>query len=284
MAPFLSHLVIGEHVWVGLDGRGPHARGPHAPGAHEYGWHTTEHYGTFLFGCLAPDVDKFCAGLEQSTTHFLAKDRSYAWVGERTRRFLEDPARFLRAPYAALAPGEQALVLGYLCHIATDEATGRFAQRMHRYLQAAGETFPNGDAFLTVLDPRMWAIALNAQQVLAALEQATIPDGTFPFAPTVNLEAMRQVVLPHLRGGGGMASYMGMMRRHWQWRRHGRVSDAADDLDLERDLEAHRRRVEADLESCERLADELDVVSLAEDAIAHSRRCIECLITQEKGI
>ncbi|MBN1657975.1 MAG: zinc dependent phospholipase C family protein [Anaerolineae bacterium] len=272
MAPFLTHLMIGEHVWAELEEYGP-------PGN---GWHAAAHGGAFLLGCLAPDVDKFCEGLEQSTTHFVAKDRNFAWVSERTRRFLDGPADLMRAPYGDLVPAEQAFVLGYLCHVATDEATGRFAQRMFNDLTATGKTFPNVDAFLTVIDPRLWAMTLDPGWVVTALERASVPNGPFPFIPADCLEALRQGVLPQVRAGGGFLPYLGMVRRHWQWCRHGRVSDAPDDPDLERDLEAHRRRVEVDLGACERLADDLDLVSLARDARAHSRQCIQALLAQEK--
>jgi hypothetical protein len=272
MAPFLTHLMVGEHVWAGLEEYG-------SPGD---GWHVAEHCGVFLLGCLAPDVDKFCDGLEQGTTHFVAKVNGFAWVGQRTRRFLDGSADFLRAPYRDLAQAEQAFVLGYLCHIATDEATGRFGQRMFNDLAATGKPFPNVDAFLTVIDPRLWAMALDPGGVVAALEQAPVPDGPFPFIPADCLGALRQVVLPQVRAGGGFLPYVDMLRRHWQWRRHGRVSDAPDDPELEKDLAAHRHRVEADLDACERLADELEVVSLARDAMAHSRQCIRALLAQEK--
>jgi len=132
VAPFLTHLMVGERVWANLDGHLWSA--DQAP--------PDDGYGIFLFGCLAPDVDKFCEGLEQATTHFVAKDRGFSWVDRRTRRFLECPADFLRVPFADLAPAEQAFVLGYLCHVATDEATGRLARRMTEHLHAAGRPWP----------------------------------------------------------------------------------------------------------------------------------------------
>ena len=205
MAPFLTHLVVGEQVWAALQGH-PWQAG--LDGARPDG------YGVFLFGCLAPDVDKFCPNLEQSTTHFVAKDSGFAWVERRTRRFLDRPVDFLRAPFADLPAAEQALVLGYLCHVATDEATGRFARRLVDLLETTGRPLPHVDAFLTVIDPRLWALARDPGQVLTALAAARIPDGTFPFAPLECLEALRQVVLPEVREGGGLRPYLGMVRRH----------------------------------------------------------------------
>ena len=269
MAPFLSHLMVGERVWAGLT--------PPVDGGA-----SSDGYGIFLFGCLAPDVDKFCEGLEQGTTHFVAKDAGFDWVKRRTRRFLERPGDYLRAPLADLMPYERAFVLGYLCHVATDEATGRFAQRMVTHLEATGRSWPHVDALLTVIDPRLWAMARDPGKVLSALAQARIPNGTFPFAPLECLEALRQAVIPQVRDGGGLLPYLGMVRRHWQWRRHGHISDAQDDPQLERDLKAHRRRVEANLAACEQLVDELGVTLFAQEAIGHSRRCIKALLAREK--
>jgi hypothetical protein len=275
VAPFLTHLMVGERAWNA--------------GWHDSEWQPDGHepprdgYGIFLFGCLAPDVDKFCEGLAQSLTHFVAKDAGFAWVDWRTRRFLDGPAGFLRSPFGELAPAEQAFVLGYLCHVATDEATGRFARRLVGHLQATGRPWPNVDALLTVIDPRLWAMARHPGKISAALAEARIPSGTFPFAPLDCLEALRQVVLPQVQEGGGFLPYLRMVRRHWQWCRHGRVSDAEDDPELERDLAAHRRRVEADLAASERLVDELGLASFAHEAVRHSCRCIEALLAQEKG-
>lgn len=69
-----------------------------------------DNYGTFLFGCLAPDVDKLCAGQDQGTTHFAPKDGDNSYLWRRSPRFLDNPVDFLRAPYAALEPEEQAFV------------------------------------------------------------------------------------------------------------------------------------------------------------------------------
>ncbi len=55
MAPSLTHLVAGARVWAKLDGA--------ITEAHD----GAEAYGTFLFGCLAPDVDKLTPDLEQAT-------------------------------------------------------------------------------------------------------------------------------------------------------------------------------------------------------------------------
>lgn len=79
--------------------------------------------------------------------------------------------------------------------------------------------------------------------MLAALEGATIPDGTLAFVPLACLVAMHQIVLPQVREGGGLLPYLNMMRRQWQWMRHGRVSDSTGDPDLEAELLTYRRQM-----------------------------------------
>jgi hypothetical protein len=267
VAPFLSHLVVGERMWVALDG-----------------WsRRSEDYGTFLFGCLAPDVDKFCVDLEQGTTHFVAKDESNAFMWRRTRRFIEHQDDFLRAPFHSLETGEQAFVLGYLCHVATDEITGRIALAIQGQLTAAREAIPHVDALLTAMDPRSWRLASGPQRLVSALEEAAILPGVFPFTSRACLDAMHQIVLPQIREGGGLEPYLRMVRRLRQWVRHGRVSDAADDPDLEAGLAAYRRQIEAGMPTAERLIETMDLESFVDRAVDHSLVCAKALMAGEEG-
>jgi hypothetical protein len=265
MAPFLTHLVIGERVWSALDGQWPGGGG----------------YGTFLFGCLAPDVNKLCDGLEQGTTHFMPKDEAGTWTWQRGQHFLDRPLDFLRAPFYALSAGEQAFVLGYLCHVAADEITGRLARALRENLAATGRPLPNPDAVLTLIDPRIWATTAAPGRMVAALESATIPDGTFPSIPLHCLTALHQIVLPQLREGGGLKPYLRMLRRQRQWIRHGRVSDATGDPDLEAELSAYRRQLEAAFPASEQLVDTIDLERFVENAVSHSLQRIHALLAEE---
>ncbi|MCL7452267.1 MAG: zinc dependent phospholipase C family protein [Anaerolineae bacterium] len=269
MAPFLSHLVIGERVWLALDGA----------------WPASEGYGTFLFGCLAPDVDKFCAGLEQATTHFLPKDPDRTWVQRRTQHFLEQPGRFLRAAFPTLEAMEQALVLGYLCHVATDEMTGRLAGEIYQQAVSLGVTMPSADAMLTAVDPRLWSMALDPEAIVEALEQARIPGKTLPFAPPECLRALHSVVLPQVREGGGLEPYLGTVRRHWRLMHHNTIdrgpADGARDAELEARLAALQQELEADLPLAEQLVDELDLHAFMRNAVDHSCQRIQGLLAEE---
>jgi hypothetical protein len=265
MAAFLTHLVIGERVWAALDG--------HWPGA--------EGYGIFLFGCLAPDVDKMCDGLEQGTTHFLPKDEAGSWTWQRGQQFLDHPLDFLRAPFDALPASEQAFVLGYLCHVAADEITGRLARALRQSLAATGGPLPNPDAVLTLIDPRIWATAAAPDRMLAALESATIPEGTFPAIPQPCLTALRQIVLPQLQEGAGLRPYVGMLRRQRHWIRHGQVSNSTGDAGLEWELSAYRRQIEAAFPASEQLIDTIDLEGFMQDAVSHSLQRIHALLAEE---
>ena len=262
MAPFLTHLVVGERVWAALDGRQP------APA----------HYGTFLFGCLAPDVDKFCDGLEQSTTHFMAKDDAGTYVWLRSQRFLEGQDDLLRAPFHALEADEQAFVLGYLCHIATDEITARSAQIIKSQNSGSGAPLPHVDAILTAMDPRFWAMTRDPAGLVDALNRAAIPERAFVFTDGKCLRAMYQVVVPQVVEGGGLVPFVHMLRRQWQWTRNGQVSDATDDAQLEADLAALRRRIEADLPTSERMVEKLDLAFFVREAQRHSLDRIHTLL------
>jgi hypothetical protein len=273
MAAFLTHLVVGERVWARLVDGGPGSGN---------GWILRdEEYGTFLFGCLAPDVDKICPGLDQGTTHFLPKDEEHHHLWHRSESFLERRSDFLRAPYRRLAPKEQAFVLGYLCHIATDEITARAALLVRAYHSAVGTPLPHVDAVLTALESRFWRMAADSQQVAIALEGASIPEDALPIVPVVCWSAWQQIVLPQVREGAGLMPYLNTVRRQWQWVRQGRITGQADDPELEADLVVYRRQIENDLPASEKLADEMELELFVEEAVRHSQRRIEVLLAEE---
>jgi hypothetical protein len=262
----LTHLNIGERVWLRLDGRRPQP----------------EAYGTFLLGCLAPDVDKFWPDLEQGTTHFLPKDRDRTWTERRTRRFLARPANFLAVPFPEMGAVEQSFVLGYLCHVAADEATGRLGTRIETSLFAAGLSLPNIDAILTAMDPVLWAEARDPAGIVAALEGARLPAGTLSFLPAEGLAALHQAVLPQVREGGGLLPFIRFRRRLENWKRHGQVSDDDQDAELEAELAEWQRRIAADLPVCQQLVASTDTVSYLTEAVEHSLDCIEALLSKEE--
>jgi hypothetical protein len=265
MAPFLTHLVVGERVWATLDGR----------------LCFEGSYGTFLFGCLAPDVDKICADLDQATTHFLPKDEGYTYLQQRSQYFLEHQADFLRAPFHGLEDVEQVLVSGYLCHVATDEVTGRYALSLRSQLAGTEAPFPHTEALLTAMDPSFWAMATDPDGIVAALAVAAIPGGALALVPPASLIALHQIVWPQVRDGGGLMPYIDMVRRQWQWVHHGWATDATDDPALEADLAAYRHEIEADLPASQKVLETLDSMQLehfVDEATTHSLDRIHTLL------
>ncbi len=274
MAPFLTHLVIGERVWQALYAQTPPPDQRRAT--------DVAYYGTFLFGCLAPDVDKFCPGLEQATTHFLPKDEGYAYAWQRSQHFLDRQDEFLRVPFPELLAHEQTFVLGYVCHVATDEIAARQAETIEAKGRTSRVGLPSVDAALTAIDPRLWAQASDPEGLAEALAKAMIPDGTFPFAPATCLRAMHQIVLPQVHEGGGLEPFLRMARRHQCWLRHGRmICDVSGDPGLEAELASLRRRIEADLPAAEKLVDRMDLSRYLQEAVDYSLERIGALQAPE---
>jgi len=265
MAPFLTHLAIGERVWSRLGEQSS----------------PLDTYGTFLFGCLAPDVDKVCQGLGQHTTHFVGKEESPTYMWQRTERFLKQQTDFLRAPFHVLNSPERAFVMGYVCHVATDESTARIAFTLRDEATASGRSVPSVDAMLTAMDPHYWAMARAPERIVAALEHAQIPSGTLTFAPVECLQVMYRIILPQVKDGGGLEAYLGMLRRQWQWERHGQVSDATDDPALEAELARHRRRIEADLPTANRWLEGMNLERFMVQAVTHSVQRLQALLAEE---
>lgn len=260
MAPLITHLVIAERIWPLLAGR----------------WNGA--YGSFLFGNLAADVDKFCPDLEQATTHLVGKDRTDAWLTQRSRRFIDQQAELLRAPFPELAPAEQAFVLGYLCHLTVDEATtSRFERFRTAYEQRAG-SFPWNEAISTVVDETAAGLLQDRSGMLEALESSRVPVGLFAFISDRCLQTMRWILFPLIREGGGFAAYIGLVRRNSLWHRHGQTSEEPVDEDLEDKLILYRQRL-LDAETEARLvAEEFDIGAVVAASLDRCRKRLVELI------
>lgn len=188
MPPFFTHLVIAERIFPTLS------------------MLPAEVFGDFLFGCLAPDVDKFVDGMDQATTHFVPKDPSERYMEARSLYFIEHHSELLRRPYLHLNVHERAFVLGYLCHLASDEGWSRhmlaFRHRVTSPLRA----------LLTALDEIAQGELADLEGDLAALARAEAPD-VLTFVSTSNLQRMQAIVWPFLRAGGGVEAFLEMARR-----------------------------------------------------------------------
>lgn len=253
MPPLITHLVIAEQVWPLL--------------APQWG----EAYGDFLLGNLVVDVDKFCPDLDKVTTHMFDPKETHIWLAECSRRFIDQQAELMRAPFPEITPAEQAFALGYLCHLAADEATtGRYeAFRIAREERMGA--FPSDEAIGTVVDETAAGLLQDRQRILTALENSRMPRGLLLFVPHRCLEAMRWILFPLIRKGGGFEAYIGLVRRNSLWHRHGQLGDGPVDEDLEAKLIPYRQRLlEAKAEAREAAA-EFDIASIIAASLGHCR-------------
>jgi hypothetical protein len=213
----------------------------------------------------------------------LVKDEAGDWTRRRTQHFLAHPGEFLRAPFEDLESHEQVFVLGYLCHVATDEVSGRAAHHVEEQLDQDDDSLPHVDAILTAIDPKVWAMIDGPGQVLQALAAAHIPRQVLPFVAPDLMQAQYDVVVPQVAQGGGLDPFISMLRRARQWQRHERVSDAADDPELEANLSSFRQQIEADLPASERLAEALPLDSFVGEATTHSLGRLNMLLTGKRS-
>lgn len=251
MAPLITHLVIAQRLWPKLAGQ----------------W--GEAYGHFLFGNLATDVDKFCPDMEQATTHLIGKDGTDAWLTRRSRSFIDRQAELLRAPFAELTPAEQSFALGYLCHLAADEATTSRFETFRIDREARIGPLPSGEAIATVIDETAAHLLQDRDRVVAALESTRVPDGLLPFMPPRCLRAMRWILFPLIHEGGGFEAYLKLVRRTSLWHRHGQVSEEPVDEDLEEKLIPYRQRLLEDEPEARQVAAEFDIASVIADSLDH---------------
>ncbi len=253
MATFMMHLVIAERLWPVLAERWDRAQ------------------GDYLFGNLAPDVDKFCPDVEQATTHLVSKDGTDAWLTQRSRRFIDQQSELLRAPFADLPLEEQAFTLGYVCHLAADEATTSRYEAFRQAREARTRVPLPNEAIATVAGETAASLLRDREGLLATLEKGRVFDGLLPFVPGPCLKAMRWIVFPLLREGGGFEAYVRLVRRNSLWHRHGQTSEEPVDADLETELVSYRQRLLGEEAEARAAATEFDVAAAITASLDHCR-------------
>ena len=124
MAPLITHLVIGERVFL------------------QQQRFDLADYGPFLLGCILVDVHfcgphlcdthlcdtHLCGTIDRRRTHFaerLVKDSANGF-NRSCANFLECLDGLLVRPWGKLTSAERAFVAGYLCHLAADEDWKQF--------------------------------------------------------------------------------------------------------------------------------------------------------------
>jgi len=138
MAPFTTHLVIGERLFTHL--------------VEMFG---SLDYGSFLAGSVLVDVHVF-SKIEREKTHFADRFEKNGPFGfdKSCRNFVERFDDLLLRPWDKLTDNEQAFVLGYFCHLAADENWKQFDwdvyQEQGKYIWS--DLPLSGDILLTVFN------------------------------------------------------------------------------------------------------------------------------------
>jgi hypothetical protein len=177
MAPFVTHLVVGERVFAQLGRFDPSA------------------YGSFLLGCVLVDA-KNSDDVGRRTTHFVGRlheDGEDAFRKSCTN-FLAQLDALLVRPWHELTQEEQAFVAGYLCHLAVDEAS---KQMTHEAMQKLGisslaELPVPGGILLGAFASLTRELNGDFSAVTSALEDASIPHA-FVHVPLDDFRAMWEV-------------------------------------------------------------------------------------------
>jgi hypothetical protein len=205
MASLTTHLVVGERVYL----QAPQLEGTQADTNHP----TT--YGTFLLGCVVPDVSML-GTIDRRETHFVGRpdeDGADAFTQSCTR-FLARLDGLLHHPWGELPGEERSFVAGYLCHLAADEAWKASAWRALGRLGMRSSTelgVPLGVITTagSVLSAELYR---DFPALSAALREAFVPD-VFRHVPYGAFVEMWDLVQPHLLDGRTYASYLELLTR-----------------------------------------------------------------------
>jgi hypothetical protein len=193
MAPFTTHLVIGERVFPQL----------------QQLKQTQASYGTFLLGCLVVDTQSF-SKVDRRVTHFadrMTADGPYAY-DQSCANFLRQLKDLLVRPWVELTDDEQAFAAGYFCHLAVDQNWKEFDVRT---LNKSGlflwaDEPVHGSLKAVVFDILSKELYLDHPGVIFALEQVTIPE-IFRHVSLVDFQRVRDVAEPYIQNTNLKSSF-----------------------------------------------------------------------------
>jgi hypothetical protein len=206
MAPFITHLIIGERVFAQWPRFDPVV------------------YGEFLLGCVLVDVHAFNP-IERRTTHFaerLEGEGSYAF-DRSCANFLGQLDSLLVRPWNKLTPAEQAFVAGYLCHLAADEEWKSFDWYLLHSLGIYWQLNPPplagvklmpapAEVILTVFEVLSTELYADLPAVVSALDDVSVPD-VLTHVPHGIFQATWDVAKAHALDGSTLESYLNMLKR-----------------------------------------------------------------------
>jgi hypothetical protein len=197
MAPFVTHLVVGERVFAQLGRFDPSA------------------YGSFLLGCVLVDA-KNSDDVGRRTTHFVGRlheDGEDAFRKSCTN-FLAQLDALLVRPWHELTQEEQAFVAGYLCHLAVDEAS---KQMTHEAMQKLGisslaDLPVPGGVLLSAFAALTGELRGDFSAIASALHAVEVPL-VLTHVPCENFQAMWEISKEWLMNGCPYELRVEMLRR-----------------------------------------------------------------------
>ena len=160
-----------------------------------------QHWGAFLFGNTAPDV-QVVSGQDRAATHFFDIPVQVGAAVPWNLMFHDYPG------LVSLPPGEQAaFIAGYVCHLLAD---WRWVQEIFAPTFGPGlrwESFGRRlylhNVLRAYLDHQL--VSQIDSQTANALEQV-IPDGWLPFVQDPYLRQWRDLLYPQLHPGAAIAT------------------------------------------------------------------------------
>jgi hypothetical protein len=197
MAPLITHIVVGERVFLESNRFAPGDLGP------------------FLLGCILVDVH-FFRPIDRRTTHFAGR-----FAGENPDAydkscdtFLHRLDHLLRPPLGELTSAEQAFIAGYLCHLGADEEWKRFDWHMitTQGIRWWADLPVPGDVLLTAFDVLSTELYREPAAIGAALADVCVPD-VMTHVPHSVFVDFWDIARDHALNGRTTESYLQMLRR-----------------------------------------------------------------------
>ncbi len=199
MAASITHLVVGEHVFKQISN----------PDL------SLVVYGSFLTGCSIVDLQAFHT-VDRRITHFVGRldtDGEDAYRKSCTN-FLQELDFILKNKWKTLSPTDQAFIVGYLCHLATDECWKKLnATWFHKLNIVSYKELPvHPDVMLTAFDFLSQKHLTDPILTFAALENIQIPD-VFNHVPHAVFCHQWEVIQEYVKSKGTFEAYVSMLKR-----------------------------------------------------------------------
>jgi hypothetical protein len=197
MAPWITHLLVGERIFAQLSQL------------------DEKDYGPFLLGCVLVDVNAY-SDIAHRASHFVGRleDDGTDAFNKSCVNFLSQLDGLLLCPWNQLASAERAFVTGYLCHLAADEDWKRFGWDILQTmgLESLAQIPVPGYVIYTIFDVLSSQMYVDSTAVKSALREAVIPN-VFVHIPHNAFQAMWAIAKEYVMTGDTPESYFEMLKR-----------------------------------------------------------------------